>query len=238
MASLSFRPGARLAIPRPANWALWFGVGVGILVGLLLWQQRGAGPPPAEVLRYTRALEPGTVLTAEHLGRTPARLDPAVLDRLVPADRAGELLGRALDARVGADALASWDQLRAGDGLARDRLLVGLAVSPPNAVAGNLRPGDAIRLYAPGRAGPERVLAGVRIHEVSRAGGLILTLAVTEAQLETLLAARGRGELTVVLEPAGYQPLPATVVEPTATPPPSRIDPTPTPSAAPTAPAR
>ena len=85
MASISFRPGARLAIPRPANWALWLGVGVGPLVGLLLWQQRSAGPPPAEVLRYTRALEPGTVLAAEHLGRTPARLDPAVLDRLVPA---------------------------------------------------------------------------------------------------------------------------------------------------------
>lgn len=238
MASLSLRP-RRLAISHPINWPLWAGIVGGVLAGFLVWQYLTAVNPLAEVLVFNQSLEPGTVITADHLSTTGVQLDGRVLAAYIPRTELGSVVGTVAQERVHAGTLVARAQVGSGNRLAADQLALSFAIKPENAAGGAVRPGSAVMVVVQGRGAPEIVLENLRVYDIQRGSGLIVSVAVTREQMLRLLEARARGETHLLLQPVGLPPVPMAVtapasapVAPATTPAPATL-PTPAPTAAP-----
>lgn len=175
-------------------------------IGVAQAHAAAGGPPPDTFVAAARTVAPGTVLGPDDLALVAGDLPPATIERTFAAP--DELVGARTLAPLapGEPLLASQVAPAATPGPPGPEVAV--AVPAERALAGDLRPGEAVDLLASFPVGPTRpVAADALVLAVGRPGDgllagptdLVLTLRLPDADdLTQVVAAVDNGRLTVV----------------------------------------
>lgn len=201
---------------------------VGVLVGGYFVKGLFAKPEAAPAVQRKNIpmalsdLEPGTIITAAHIGLGP--INPEELQKsrdIMMSDT--KLIGRVVKEKITAVTPIHTAQLyQPGDGPSLEvepgMRAVSLSVSDSTAlVSGQLKPKQYVDVHLTPQLSDERVgggmtltlFKGVKVLSVSRGGrtgdrsGNQVTLEVTPRQVNVVTIAKGRGDLTLSYNPAG-----------------------------------
>lgn len=200
---------------------------VGVLVGGYFVKGLFAKPEAAPAVQRKNVpvalndLEPGTVITAAHVGQAPINPEELQKSRDIMMNET-KLIGRVVKEKITAVTPIRTSQLYSpGDGPSLEvepgMRAVSLAVSDSTAmVSGQLKPKQYVDLHLTPQLSDERVgggmtltlFKGVKVLSLTRGGrngsaGNQVTLEVTPRQVNVLTIAKGRGELTLSYNPAG-----------------------------------
>lgn len=201
--STSVGTGPPKAKSQGIQWSqLWVGVFfmAGAALGFVLWH--GSSTARVPVLTLTGDVSRGHVLTADDLRVAHIGTDDPVAT--IPAEQAGDLVGRAAmtDLRAGTFVVA--EQFAAGSTLTPGSGVVGLALGPGQYPTPQLRVGDLVNVVVASEDDPDgRLLVEaaevVWVEPVGTQGQRFVSLLTGEPTAGQVAATAANGEVRLVL---------------------------------------